>query len=50
MQINPQVQAYLDMLASAGEPPQHALSVEDIRAGFLGWLAWPANQRSLAAL
>jgi acetyl esterase len=36
MPLDPQVQAYLDTLASAGEPPQHTMSVEDARAGYLG--------------
>ena len=36
MPLDPQAQAYLDMLASAGNPPQHTMSVEDARAGFLG--------------
>ena len=39
MPLDPQVQAYLDMLASAGEPPQHTMPVEDARAGFLGLAA-----------
>jgi len=39
MQLDPQAQAYLDTLDSAGEPPQHAMSVEEARAGFLGLAA-----------
>jgi acetyl esterase len=39
MPLDPRVQAYLDTLASAGEPPQHTMSVEDARAGFLGLAA-----------
>jgi len=39
MQIDQQVQAYLDMLASAGDPPQYTMSVEDAREEFLGLAA-----------
>jgi acetyl esterase len=39
MPLDPQARAYLDTLASAGEPPQLTMSIEDARAGFLGLAA-----------
>jgi len=39
MPLDPHVQAYLDLLASAGEPSQHTISVEEARVRFLGLAA-----------
>ena len=45
MHIDPQVQAYLDRLASAGELPLRARTIEENRTSFLEHAAWPANHK-----
>ena len=50
MHIDPQAQAYLDMLASAGEQPLKARSVEENRTSFLELAACLANHKLWAAL